>query len=120
MCMAIRAVSSVNFNNYNNISFEGRRNKKHAEHQRHSTNPLKVVPLAALIAMSPLTSTYANEPYTNKPAYVQGLDASQQYEKVPLPSHFSFINKFIVDMPNGDKLGLYFIDTNQNKDNYEI
>jgi len=52
--MAIRPVSSVSFNNYNNsVNFEGKK-KQQGEHSR-ATSPLKAVPLAALIAMSPMT-----------------------------------------------------------------
>ena len=50
--MAIAPVSSVSFrNNYNQINFEGK--KKEHTHSK-MTNALKSVPLAALIAMSPL------------------------------------------------------------------
>lgn len=52
-----------------------------------------------------------------------GIGGDMDNEKkapVPLPSTFSFINKFVVDMPDGDKLGLYFIDTNNDVSNFEM
>lgn len=58
--MAISPVSSVSFNSYNNISFESRKNRKHPDYESgYSTSPLKAIPLAALIAMSPMVDTYA-------------------------------------------------------------
>ena len=58
--MAISAVNSVSFrNNYNNIQFEGKRKQdKGGEHHRMSS-PMKAVPLAVLIAMSPLNTVQA-------------------------------------------------------------
>ena len=52
-----------------------------------------------------------------------GIGGDMDNEKkapVPLPSTFSFINKYVVDMPDGDKLGLYFIDTNNDVSNFEM
>ena len=68
--MSISPISSVSFNNYNNVSFEGRRSKNHSEHN-HSTSPLRAVPLAALIAMSPMVNTYAQVNPTEHTEFVQ-------------------------------------------------
>ena len=43
-----------------NINFEGRKTKQNPKPQlQHQTTPIKAVPLAVLIAMSPMTKTYA-------------------------------------------------------------
>lgn len=63
--MAISPVSSVSFrNNYNQISFEGKRKEK-SESVIHSTSPLKAVPLAVMLAMSPLNSVEAQSTSSN-------------------------------------------------------
>lgn len=55
--MAIQAISSVTNKGYSNISF-GKRGEKPAKNH-NVTSPVKAVPLAVLIAMSPLTTTNA-------------------------------------------------------------
>ena len=55
--MAIQAISSVTNKGYSNISF-GKRGEKPAKNH-NVTSPMKAVPLAVLIAMSPLTTTNA-------------------------------------------------------------
>ena len=55
--MAIQAISSVTNKGYSNISF-GKRGEKSAKNH-NVTSPVKAVPLAVLIAMSPLTTTNA-------------------------------------------------------------
>ena len=45
---------------------------------------------------------------------------SSKDKKHPLPSHFNFLNKYIINLPKGDKVGLNFIDTDGNKTNFEI
>lgn len=44
---------------------------------------------------------------------------SSKDKKYPLPSHFSYLEKYLVSMPNNEKVGLVFIDSDGNKDNYE-
>lgn len=52
--MAIRPISSVSFNtNYNNVNFEGKKKEK-SHHTSTFTNTIKSIPLAAIIAMSPM------------------------------------------------------------------
>ncbi len=55
--MAIQAISRVTNRGYSNISF-GKRGEKPAKNH-NVTSPVKAVPLAVLIAMSPLTTTNA-------------------------------------------------------------
>ena len=56
--MAISPVSSVSFNNYNNVTFAGKENKEN-RHSSHTTSPVKAVPLAVLLAMSPMVNVDA-------------------------------------------------------------
>ena len=60
--MAIQALSSVTNKGYSNVSF-GKRGEKSAKNQSnpHVVSSLKAVPLAALIAMSPLNTTNAKD-----------------------------------------------------------
>ena len=52
--MAIKPVSSVSFSNqHNSVNFEGRKNRNGHSNET-ATNTLKSIPLAALIALSPL------------------------------------------------------------------
>lgn len=67
--MSIRPVSSVSFRN-NSINFESRHRRDHGEHSRH-TNALRSIPVAALIAMSPMTETYAQVSPVDHAEYVQ-------------------------------------------------
>lgn len=124
MCMAIGPVSSVNFSsNYNNISFEGRRNKKHAEYQRHSTSLIKAVPLAALIAMSPMvdiSDAFAIEPNIPKTEAVSGIHSIQQNEFVPLPASCKVLKDVHIEHPGGGYMGFKLINTDGNTSNYEM
>ena len=56
--MAISPVSSVSFKNYNNLTFEGKKNKQsYPEHK--SAGFMKSIPLAAMLAMSPMVNAKA-------------------------------------------------------------
>ena len=91
--MAISAVSSVSFRN-NYIQFEGGKKKKGqgGEH-RHTSAPLKAVPLAVMLAMSPLntsSSVYAS----NKGVPVEMAQSSQgvnDFDYIPKPAHFNIL-----------------------------
>ena len=56
--MAIQALSGVSSKGYTNINF-GKRKEQQPEIKHNVTSPMKAVPLAALIALSPLTKTNA-------------------------------------------------------------
>ena len=59
--MAIMPVSGVSVNKKNNIiNFEGKKNKAAAAPQRSYTSSVKAIPLAVLIAMSPVNASSAN------------------------------------------------------------
>lgn len=54
--MAIAPISSVSFrNNYNQVNFEGKKREKSSG--LHVSNSIKAIPLATLIALSPLNSS---------------------------------------------------------------
>ena len=59
--MAIMPVSGVSVNKKNNIiNFEGKKNKEVTAPQRSYTSSVKAIPLAVLIAMSPVNASSAN------------------------------------------------------------
>ena len=108
---------------YDNI--DGRRNNRHVEHSSYSISPLKVMPLAALIALSPLTVTYAqnnNSKVLNQKIYsevlkdqieknmdlrVEYIDSDGDYSTVE-SVHFSK-DKTVNKMMNGEPMGVYDI-----------
>lgn len=56
--MAVSPISSVSFRgNYNQVNFEGKKEEKVGG--AHVSNSIKAIPLATVIAMSPLVATYA-------------------------------------------------------------
>lgn len=59
--MAIRPISPVSYTNgYNHVNFEGRKNKKNDVERSYSTSSfMKSIPLAVLVAMSPLNGVQA-------------------------------------------------------------
>ena len=78
--MAIESISSVVNRGYA-PNFEGKKDKSQSRPGTHVTSPLKAVPLAVLIAMSPLTETSAREimrPINEVTALAQG----QQKENI--------------------------------------
>lgn len=69
--MTIRPVTSVSFNkNYNKLNFEGRKDRETQYHRpSYVVNTLRSIPLAAILAMSPLNSSmnvYAQQPQEKK------------------------------------------------------
>ncbi len=70
--MAISPINNVSFrNNYNQVSFEGK-NKEKSHHTSGIKTTLRAIPLATLIAMSPLNSVEAQTNTTvNKEKVVQ-------------------------------------------------
>ena len=56
--MALSPISSVSFRgNYNQVNFEGKKREK--DSGMHVSNTIKAIPLATVIAMSPLVDAYA-------------------------------------------------------------
>ena len=68
--MTIRPITSVSFNgNYNRLSFEGRKNNSGSSRMSSISSTLKAIPVATLIAMSPLNTSvnlYAQAPVEEK------------------------------------------------------
>lgn len=75
--MAISPVSSVSFrNNYGQVNFEGRKEKSEY-HSSSFTNTLRSIPLATLIALSPLNTTQAQTTAPQEEiVYLQNIDDS--------------------------------------------
>lgn len=91
--MAISAINSVSFrNNYNNIHFEGKKDKP-AQHRSMSSS-LKAVPLAVLLAMSPLNNVEAQ----NNRIVV----ASGTYENATPPSKLGEVEPCLVQFVSTD------------------
>ena len=99
--MVIRPISNVNYNrqNYNNLNFEARKKNDNQYHEapRRSSGLLKSIPLAAIIAMSPLNSAQAQNTY-------------QPQEKIVLQQNYD---------DGKEKFKIYFISTDGNDDNAE-
>ena len=56
--MTIRPITSVSFkSNYNKLTFEGRKDKQNNHRPSYVSNTIKSIPLAAIIAMSPLNTS---------------------------------------------------------------
>jgi len=84
--MAIAPISSVSFrNNYNQVNFEGKKESKNDGYTyKRVTNTLKSIPVAALIAMSPLVAQAQNQnkvvATANYPtAFVEGDEIAPGY-----------------------------------------
>lgn len=89
----ITAVNNVSFkNNYNNLNFESKKKERPEYEPRHSSSALKAIPLATLIAMSPLNAPSAT------------YDFEQNPEKIVLQTNF-------VDKYTNQKFQLFFYDT---------
>lgn len=66
--MKITAVNNASSrNNYNNINFAGKKQQKPQHEPRHSSSTLKAIPLATLIAMSPLNAPSATHDFDQNP-----------------------------------------------------
>ncbi len=111
--MKISPISYSNRQNYSLPAFEGgNREKKH--HNSRVTNTLKAIPLATLLAMSPMTSVNAQEPVsktasTTQTAHYKPVIHSSYDNATPKDSHIS---------KNHD-CELYFISTDGNDENIE-
>ena len=117
--MAISAVNSVSFrNNYNNIQFEGgKKSKGRAGKHRHLTAPMKAVPLAVLLAMSPLNTVQAQN-NTDRPTISVTSTHSRALSnpKVVDSKSFSMPEGFFDDDP---ELYFYYLDNDGNKASVE-
>lgn len=69
--MKITAVNNTSSrNNYNNVNFAGKKQQMPQHEPRHSSSTLKAIPLATLIAMSPLNAPSATYEMNQNPEKV--------------------------------------------------
>ncbi len=110
--MAIQALSGVTNKGYSNISFG--KHKEHPEKKYNVTNTMKAVPLAVLIAMSPLTKTNAeNIMRTEDNANVIELaEAPQSNNKV-------LIYGDVFTSQNGTEVIVMAVNTKGGKDSFD-
>lgn len=108
--MQVQAIASVR--NYNNVNFEGRVKKEKAEKSVTSpvASPMKAVPLAVLLAMSPLTKTNAQN-------IIPDVDNANKIELVQ--GNEKIIKQMNVDLGNGDIRTISLIDTDGKKKDFE-
>lgn len=82
--MAISPINKVSFrNNYNQVSFEGK-NKEKSHHTSSIKTTLRAIPLATLIAMSPLNSVEANS-NVGLLANENGIELVNDDRKIDMP-----------------------------------
>ena len=82
--MAISPINNVSFrNNYNQVNFEGR-NKEKSHHTNGVKNTLRSIPLATLIAMSPLNNVEANS-NVGLLANENGIELINDNKKIDMP-----------------------------------
>lgn len=114
--MAISAVSGVSFKN-NYIHFEGKKKKHTGGEQRHSSPMRKAVPLAVLLAMSPLALEAQNNT-TERPTISVTATHSKVLSdpRVVDCENFNMGEGFYSSNP---ELHLYYLNTDGNKSNVE-
>ena len=118
--VAISAVSSVSFRN-NYIQFEGRKKGKKsndgAQH-RHSSTPMKAVPLAVMLAMSPLNNAQAqiNQQVFPTISITKTHPQALKDPRVVDSDSFDMGKGFYSDNP---ELYLYYLNTDNNRSNVE-
>lgn len=122
--MPIMPVSAVSFGLNNNVNFEGRRSKENREIQRGAYVPIKSIPVAALIAMSPMTDVnkaYAEEPLSPK---VEMVTQTQQTGNIPykaMPKSWQVVQQELIRDKKGDiQHILKFINTDSDTSNFEL
>lgn len=101
----ITAINNVSFknNNYNNVSF-GKKHEKPQHEPRQSSSALKAIPLATLIAMSPLnapSATYDFEQNPEKIIEIHEIEEGAKTTKIRLIStdgDDSDIEKFTLEV----------------------
>lgn len=102
--MAISPVNSVSFkNNYNQANFEGKRKNNEQQHSSGMSNTLKSIPVAALIAMSPLNVVSVNAQSVN--------DAKPKTEQVQPEEKVVATASCKIGTPDGKPCTVYFIDS---------
>lgn len=111
--MAIAPISSISTRN-NYIGFSGSKSNKKGNNTSQNTGINKAIPLATLLAMSPLlvpNVSSSNKVEAFKPNISLSIDASEQTGKV--------INSKEFVSPNGTKRVVKFISNDNNNQNFE-
>lgn len=91
--MAISPVASVSFrNNYNQVNFEGK-NKKNNVDLHYASNTIKAIPLATLLALSPLNNVDAQTKSMSEVVNVQTYNNIVMGESSPAGLIFRYLNK---------------------------
>ncbi len=95
--MAIAPISSVSFrNNYNQVNFEGKKREKSSG--LHVSSSIKAIPLATLIALSPLNTVDADAQVRNTQANRIEVVQAKTYDNIladadkPIGLKFRYIN----------------------------
>ena len=114
--MAIVAVNNVSFrNNYNQlnntVNFEGKKKEKSGLHIPMS---VKAIPLATMLAMSPLNE--ASKAFAIKPTYSMVATGNV----VPLPANCRILNQVKIDCGVGQFKTFNLISVDGNNGNYEF
>ena len=103
-------IFAINEFNIRPLKFEGKKDKA-IQKSVHSSSPIKAIPLAALIAMSPLNATMTNAQQTNKTPRTELL---KNNEKVLLSE---VVNEAF---PNGTSCRVDAISTDGNDSDFEF
>lgn len=120
--MTIQAISSVKNNGYvNNISFGGKKDKP--VQNPNMTTPLKAVPLAVLIALSPMTTTRADQIMSRSENVIELAQTQDDNAKVITAKEFILGNNktgtVALMEDNEGKQGLYFVYQDKSKNTAE-
>ena len=108
--MAIRPIISVKYNNnYNNLSFEAKKKNKNHHDTPRSAGFMKSIPLAAIIAMSPMNSAQAQN---NQYAPEEKIVLQQEYNDGKEKFLINYISND-GDDTNAEKISLGFVENNQ-------
>lgn len=91
--MAIAPISNVSFrNNYNQVNFEGKKREKSSG--LHVSNPVKAIPLAALIALSPLNGVDAGAQVRTQNSHAIDVVDTRTYNNIFIDDNSSIGLKF--------------------------
>ena len=112
--MAIQALSGVSSKGYTNINF-GKRKEQQPEIKHNVTSPMKAVPLAALIAVSPLTKTNA-ESIMNPVANENMVELAQPQQS---ERNYGYLYGKIFKTELGTEVMVYAVNTEGRSDSYD-
>lgn len=118
--MVITAVNNVSFRgNYNNLNFEGKKKQRPEHEPRHSSSMLKAIPLATMIAMSPLNAPSTNFSINDDPEKIIEIHEVDEGDKltnirlISTDNDDSTIEKFSLEVFSDRKGESFDADLNQ-------